>query len=134
MDFNEDVEKEVMNKLMITEQQKNAMLLSVVDKLSNVFKITESGEVSFFDIESLNDEQAILFLLVGKSFAARWKLIPSNRMSIGNIAWTLNRPRKLLSAKTEDLRARGMLWKDFGGYCIPRMRLIEVARQIAEAD
>lgn len=134
MDFDENLEKEAMNKLMITEEQKNAMVLSVADKLSNIFKITESGEVLFLDIQTLNEEQAILFLLIGKCFSARWKFIPSNLMKINGIARTLNRPRKLVSAKIKDLSAKGIIRKDFRGYYIPGLRLIEVARQVVEAQ
>ena len=45
MDNNENIEKEIMDKLIVKKEQIDMDLRSIADKLSTVFKIEESGDV-----------------------------------------------------------------------------------------
>lgn len=132
MDNNEKVEKEIMDKLLVKKEQVDADLRSIADKLSDVFKIEESGEVLFSDFSSLDDDQRMLALLTGKFFAARWGLINSDRMRITDIAKAIARPRQTLSKRIENLRKKGLVLRDTteGRYFIDKNRLKDIVQQI----
>lgn len=134
MDNHENIEKEVMEKLLAKKEQVDMELSSIADKLSTVFKIEESGEILFADFSSLNDDQKMLALLTGKFFAARWGIIDSERMRITDIAKTLNRPRQTLSSRIDNLRKKGFLLRDTtdGKYYIDKNRLKDIVKQITE--
>lgn len=134
MDNNENLEKEIMEKLLAKKEQVDTDLLSIADRLSGVFKIEESGEVLFSDFSSLDDDQKMLALLTGKFFAARWGLINSERMRITDIAKVLARPRQTLSARIENLRKKGLVSRDTtdGRYYIDKNRLKDIVQQITK--
>lgn len=132
MENNEDIEKDIMEKLLVKKEQVNMDLRSIADSLSAVFKIEESGDVLFSDFSSLDDDQKILALLTGKFFATRWGIINSDRMKITDIARSLARPRQTLSTRIENLRKRGLVSRDTadGKYYIDKNRLKEIAQII----
>lgn len=134
MENNENIEKEIMEKLLVKKEQVNMDLRSIADSLSAVFKIEESGDVLFSDFSSLDDDQKILALLTGKFFAARWGIINSDRMKITDIARFLARPRQTLSTRIENLRKKGLVSRDTtdGRYHIDKNRLKEIVQQITK--
>jgi len=136
MDNNENMEKEMMEKLLAKKEQVDMDLRLIADRLSAVFKIEESGEILFSDFSSLDDNQKILALLTGKFFAARWGLINSERMRITDIGKTLARPRTTLSKEIESLRKKGLVSRDTtdGRYYIDKNRLKDIAQQITKVN
>ncbi len=134
MDNNENMEKEMMVKLLAKKEQVDMDLRLIADRLSTVFKIEESGEILFSDFSSLDDDQKMLVLLTGKFFAARWGLINSERMRITDIAKTLARPRQTLSNRIESLKKKGLVSRDTtdGRYYIDKNRLKDIVQQITK--
>ena len=134
MENNENMEKEMMEKLLAKKEQVDMDLRLIADKLSTVFKIEESGEILFSDFSLLDDDQKMLALLTGKFFAARWGLINSERMRITDIAKTLARPRQTLSNRIESLRKKGLVSRDTtdGRYYIDKNRLKDIVQQITK--
>lgn len=131
---NEDIEKEIMEKLLVKKEQLDMDMRAIADKLSNIFKIEESGEVLFSDFSSLDDDQKMLALLTGKFFAARWGLINSDRMKITDIAKVLARPRTTLSNKIKVMVKNGLVSRDTNDsrYYIDKNRLKDIVQQITK--
>ena len=134
MDNNENIEKEIMDKLIVKKEQIDMDLRSIADKFSTVFKIEESGDVLFSDFSSLDDDQKMLALLTGKFFAARWGLLNSDRMRITDIAKALARPRQTLSTRIEALGKKGLVSRDSsdGRYYIDKNRLKDIVQQLTK--
>ena len=134
MDNNENMEKEMMVKLLAKKEQVDMDLRLIADRLSTVFKIEESGEILFSDFSSLDDDQKMLALLTGKFFAARWGLINSERMRITDIAKALARPRQTLSTRIVSLGKKGLVSRDTtdGRYYIDKNRLKDIVQQITK--
>ena len=131
---NEDIEKEIMEKLLVKKEQLDMDMRAIADKLSNIFKIEESGEVLFSDFSSLDDDQKTLALLTGKFFATRWGLINSDRMKITDIAKVLARPRTTLSNKIKVMVKNGLVSRDTNDsrYYIDKNRLKDIVQQITK--
>lgn len=132
MENNENIEKEIMDKLLIKKDQVDVDLRSIAERLSGVFKIEESGDIMFLDFSSLDDDQLMLSLLTGKFFAARWGIIDSDRMRITDISKTLGRPRQTLSTRIDKMVKRGLVSRDStdGRYYISKIRLKDIEQVI----
>ena len=97
-------EKNILEKLLVSEEDIIKNLSDLVDKAKDVFVIEKlTGRVMFKDFGDLTDPQRILALLVGRYFATRLNLLDDSSMRVSEIANALGRPKTSLSGPLKNL-------------------------------
>ena len=106
----EDMEKEILSKLLLDEKDVAKELQVLVDRASAYLKIENpSGKIIFQEPGSLSDTQRISLFLIGKYFAYRLKLIQENAVAISQIAKETSRPLTALSGPMKELSRKGFV-------------------------
>jgi len=105
-------ESEVLNKLVVDEKDVTIELEKLVDEASKYFRIEKpTGRIIFQNFGSLNDQQRICTLLVGKYFANQLKMVDNPSLSISEVSKQLGRPMTALSGPMKELITKGFVEK-----------------------
>ena len=96
-------EKEILEKLLIDERETLKRLVEKSEKILRVDKKT-GDTVIIAPRSKLTDRQLISIILLGRYFSNKLNLVPSEVMTIDEIAQKLNIDKDVVSARLSDLK------------------------------
>ena len=96
-------EKEILEKLLIDERETLKRLVEKSEKILRVDKKT-GDTVIIAPRSKLTDRQLISIILLGRYFSNKLNLVPSEVMTIDEIAQKLNLDKDVVSARLSDLK------------------------------
>lgn len=101
-------EQEILKKLLVDEKDMVKELVSLVERVKDIFVIEKSsGKIIFKNFGELTDVQRICALLSGRYFASKLGILEDHALGITEIAKELGRPKTTLSGPIRDLTKKG---------------------------